>query len=134
MNPLRTILNSAFAKCFWILLALHILNISIDAPDRHADYYAEDLSYNDIESIVEFILESVLGIDNAIAEYDEADESGAIKINKNIDFFFESGISLLVVRQPLVSVFHEDCFYSPVFLVAGAINELFQPPELLRIA
>lgn len=66
--------TSSLGRFFAILLALHVLNFSIDSQDAHPDFVPEDLHYNDIESIAEFVVEVVLGIDNAIFEYDEADD------------------------------------------------------------
>lgn len=60
-------------KVLWFVMALHILNCSVDMPDTKSDNISENSSCNDMESIVEIILEQVLGIDNAIAEFDEQD-------------------------------------------------------------
>lgn len=57
-----------------LLLAIYILNFSIDSRDANPDAIAEDLSFNDIESFYEFVLEDVFGIENAVDEYDERDE------------------------------------------------------------
>jgi hypothetical protein len=67
--------------CF--LLALHIFNFSIDPRDPHPDNIPEDLSFNDIESITEFLTEVVFGWANVFEEHDEHDsnEGGAL------DFF-----------------------------------------------
>lgn len=51
-------------------MALHFINISIDAPDVAQ---VENLNYNEQESIVEFVLEKVLHIENAVPEYDDDD-------------------------------------------------------------
>jgi len=69
-----TLFASAFVRFFALLFALHLLNFSIDSRDSHPDFVPEDFLYNDVESIVEFVAEIVLGIDDAIFEYDEADE------------------------------------------------------------
>jgi hypothetical protein len=55
------------------LLALHIFNFSIDSKDAHPDHHGEDLSHNDIESIVEFIAEVIFNMPDAFAEHDEKD-------------------------------------------------------------
>jgi len=60
-------------RLFWFIMALHILNISVDAPDVKPDYIPEDLSYNDMESIVEIVLEQVLDIEDAIPEQEDDD-------------------------------------------------------------
>ena len=54
-------------------MALYLLNISVDAQDPESNTIPEDLLINDQESIVELILEEVLGFQNAIPEYDDPD-------------------------------------------------------------
>jgi len=84
------------------VLALHILNISVDTLDDHPDNIREDLSINDMESIVETVLEQVLEIDNAIPEHDESDnDNGKINLKKGID---------LVVPIFLVELADNSCF------------------------
>lgn len=65
--------HNALTRYLWIVMAVFIFNFSIDAPDAYGDEVAEDLSFNDIESISELILEDVLGIYNAFPEHDEND-------------------------------------------------------------
>lgn len=43
-------------------------------PDAHSDYIAEDLTFNDQESVIELVVEKVLGYENAIEEHDEPDD------------------------------------------------------------
>lgn len=54
-------------------MGLYLLNISVDSADPYPDYVPEDLSINDQESIVEIVLEKILGYDNAIEENDDND-------------------------------------------------------------
>lgn len=70
---LRILRNSLCSKILWGVLGLYLLNISVDAPDPNPEFIAEDLSLNDQESIVEIIVEKILGFENAIAEYDDHD-------------------------------------------------------------
>jgi hypothetical protein len=81
-------------RLLWLVLALHIFNCSVDTPDLQPDSVPEDLSYNDMESVVEIVLEQVLDINNAIAEHDENDTdegSGGLTIKKGVDFsYYES--------------------------------------------
>ena len=67
-------------------MALHIFNISVDTPDAQPESVPEDLSINDMESVVEIVLEKGLGIDNAIAEHDEPDESDAQNFEMSKEF------------------------------------------------
>jgi hypothetical protein len=66
-----------------VLLAVHIVNVSIDTPDGQPYYMPEDLSINDQESVVELVLEKGLGMENAVAEHDEpGDESQDLELIK----------------------------------------------------
>ncbi len=68
-------------------MGLYLLNISVDTADLSPNYLPEDLSFNDQESIIEIILEKVLGFEDAIKEYDDPDrEDHNTKKNMKIDF------------------------------------------------
>ena len=54
-------------------MGLYLLNISVDTADPNPEHIPEDLSFNDQESIVEIIVEKVLGFEDAIKEYDDHD-------------------------------------------------------------
>lgn len=74
-----------------LVLALHILNFSVDTPDFQPEQVPEDLTYNDMESIMEVVLEQVLEINNAIAEHEENDTdegNGGFSVKKSIDFSY----------------------------------------------
>ena len=49
----------------------------------------EDLSFNDQESLIELIVEKVLGYEDAIPEYDDSDpnQDTTIKSNVGVDHF-----------------------------------------------
>lgn len=76
-------------RIFCIVLALHLLNFSIDSKDPHPEAVPEDLSFNDIESVTEFFAETVLGWKNAFAEHDEKDseDGGSFDVLK---FYFSN--------------------------------------------
>jgi len=75
-------------------MGLYLLNISVDTADFNPEYIPEDLSINDQESIIEIIVESVLGYENAIKEYDDHDtEDNNKKENVKIDLLvYQAGI------------------------------------------
>lgn len=78
--------NSIFTKILWGLIGLYLLNISVDAEDLNPEHIPENLSFNDQESIVEIIVEKVLGFEDAIREYDDHDtEDHNKKKNAKID-------------------------------------------------
>lgn len=67
-------------------MSLYLLNISVDTADPNPEYIPEDLSFNDQESIVEIIVEKILGFEDAIKEYDDHDtEDYNKKKNVTID-------------------------------------------------
>jgi hypothetical protein len=66
-----------------------MLNISVDADDPKANYIPEDLSFNEQESVIEILVEKVLGFENAIQEFDDHDtEDHRNHNNITIDLFF----------------------------------------------
>jgi hypothetical protein len=68
-----------------------MLNISVDAPDGHSDAIPENLSINEMESVVEIVLEKCLDIVDAIPEKDENDDNDANSIGKySLQFFYNS--------------------------------------------
>jgi len=77
-------------KILWLAMALLIFNCSVDTPDPQSENVPEDLSYNDMESVVEIVLEEVLDIENAIAEHDDTDtgEGSGFEIKKGVDFSY----------------------------------------------
>lgn len=70
---LSKIRNSVYLRVLWGLMAAYLLNISVDSADPKPSHIKEDLSFNDQESIIEIVLEQLLGYENAIAEYDDHD-------------------------------------------------------------
>lgn len=64
-------------------MGLYLLNISVDTADPNPDHIPEDLSFNDQESIIEIVLEKILGYEDAIKEYDDHDNEEHNK-QKNI--------------------------------------------------
>lgn len=78
--------NSIFLKVLWGLLALYFFNVSVDPADLKPEHIPEDLSINDQESIIEIIIEQVLGYEDAIKEYDDLDPKDYnIKSNLKLD-------------------------------------------------
>ena len=83
---LSQIRNSVFSKILWGLMGLYLLNISVDTADPNPEHIPENLSINDQESIVEIVVEKILGYENAIEEYDDHDtEDHNKKSNVKID-------------------------------------------------
>jgi len=98
---LRRIRTLRFFSWFWLLMALYLFNISADAPDASSAGVHENLAYNDVETVVEWALEDMLGIENAIPEHDDPDredgESSSAKYAAQPNGLPESPISWLKI-------------------------------------
>lgn len=73
-------------------MGLFLLNISVDSVDPYPDYIPEDLSFNDQESIIEIVVEKILGFENAFEEYDDPDgedhnKKNNVKVNLLVHFY-----------------------------------------------
>ena len=127
MNTLRQ--NKIF-NLLWIVMALHILNFSIDAPDVIDRNIAEDLSYNEIESFTELITENILGIENAFSESDEKgdEETEFFKKYSEITFYFISSKdktvndSLKSIKNSSISNLYSTPYCSTIYI------SIFSPP------
>ncbi len=78
-------------RLFCWLMALHIINISVDVPEHYSPRRLHgankaDLSVNKIESIGELVLEDWLGIFDACPEQDESDKDSDV-LNIEHDYF-----------------------------------------------
>src|SRR5690606_17957684 len=79
--------HSIAIRFLWGFMGLYFLNMSVDTVDAYPNNIPEDLSFNDQESIVEIVVEQVLGYENAIEEHDDPDtENHTKKSNFKIDF------------------------------------------------
>ena len=103
MNTLSHLRESKAVRWMVLLMAGVIFNLSIDPPDREANGVAEDLSQNDIESIVELVAEQWLGIEDFLPEHDESDETGFAK--KTTDYrCTRAGVAFMVPDRPAEAV------------------------------
>jgi hypothetical protein len=80
----KFIRNSTFGTYLWFFMAVYFLNCSVDAPDIQILSQQENLKFNDQESIIELLVEKVLGFENAIIEQNDVDESQQNTIRKII--------------------------------------------------
>jgi len=101
MNRIR---NSVFTKILWGLMGLYLLNISVDTADPQPEYIPEDLSFNDQESIVEILVEKILGYENAIEEYDDHDtedhnKKNTVKIDLSVYLSIDQKSSHLQLKE-----------------------------------
>ena len=117
------------SRFFCGLVAAIILNLSVDAPDLYDNSVPENLTYNDVESVIEWMLEDVCQIENAIAEHDDDDQNSPLKLDKQIQFFYETYTATAVSFTSEPSFESQRNFGDPTFHPQSATDELIQPPE-----
>jgi len=113
-------------------MALHILNFSIDPPDALDEGQAEDLSYNEIESVTEWFAEDVLNIKNAFKERDEHDQNNSSLIKKAFEFQYcqiEIFASETSLNCTSVDKNNAGPFYAQPFYPVNHIPVFSPPPE-----
>ncbi|WP_375324517.1 hypothetical protein [Flagellimonas sp. GZD32] len=126
----EAIRNHTLTKLFWALLGLYLLNSSVDTPDAYPDYIPEDLSYNDQESILEFVVEKMLGYEEAFEEHDEPDsEEHNKKNNGKINFFVDAHDESNSPNFNLLSK-RKSFDYASAFLANGFLNIDTPPPKV----
>lgn len=118
--------NHIAHRMFSIVLTLHILNLSVDAVDMFPYSVREDVSFNEIESIAEFVLEDILHIQNALPEHDEEDETAEL-MNTSVEFNVVPHQMLFIDITPQSSLFH----FPPAttIVVQPALDILSPPPK-----
>lgn len=119
-----------------LLMALHVLNVSIDAPDlyttpRFPGERHEDLSINEIESVCELLLENCFGIENAIPEHEESDDESDVT-NVGEDYFFQQLFVFVVLPPNFSYLIRPTLPFRPV-PVSTHIPEITSPPPQLVV-
>lgn len=86
---LSRIRNSFGTTVFSLILGVYLFNISIDVTDSSRYGITLNREFNEQESIVELIVEKVLGYENAISEGDDTeseDQENTAKSNLKIEY------------------------------------------------
>lgn len=85
---LQFIRNIKGLRFFCAFIALYLLNCSVDSQDLTPSNVRENLTINDQESIIELVVEKVLGFEHAIPENEDTDEDNASHFKKTISITF----------------------------------------------
>lgn len=112
-------------------MALVLFNMSIDAPDNTPPGAKEDLSINDQESLVELVLETFLGFENAIDEHEDDDQNESNKKTaKRIDLNTQN---ILALSQPQKLLGFNQLIFHPYKSILSNRFSFIEtpPPELM---
>jgi hypothetical protein len=122
MQALR---NKFFVTAITMTVMLQIINISIDPADPHPG--SEDLTINDIESCVEFVLEIVLDKSDAVKESDEQDDQTS---HSSASIVLFSSETVVYVNDQLSSTYSSLSFnYSTSFFSSITLQITSPPPK-----
>ena len=111
-------------------MGLYFFNISIDTADPNPEHIPEDLSINDQESIIEIVVEKILGYEDAIKEYDDHDpEDHNTKTNIKIDLI-NSFLNDINIKQLFVEMKKQKFSDFNAYLIGGFYKFFTPPPEI----
>ena len=77
-------------RCLFGLIALLLLNTSIDLPTTSLAEGSFEMEYNKQESIVELVVEKVFDVEHAFTEHDDGDEDETTKKSTSVTELFLS--------------------------------------------
>lgn len=110
-------------------MGLYLLNTSVDSADPDPENIPEDLSINDQESIVEIVVEKILGFENAIEEYDDHDPKDHNKeTNVKIAVFAQHSVVSGFKQSIIETTIQKFPDYNP-YLTTGFQNLDTPPPK-----
>jgi uncharacterized membrane-anchored protein YitT (DUF2179 family) len=74
--------KSKYVRYFWTVIGIYVLNISVDVTDNFYNDHKQRVALNNQESIIEIIVEKVLGYENAITEKDSPETEKGFTLKK----------------------------------------------------
>lgn len=111
-------------------MGVFLLNISVDVADPNPEYIPEDLTINDQESIVEILVEQVLGYDDFFKEYDDHDtEKQNKKTNLKIEFIAQRVVDP-PIKQATIKTKKTSFPDYDAYLTNGFLNLDIPPPKV----
>ena len=120
---IQSIRSNTFILVFWVLMAGYLLNISVDIADDTPQGVSENLLINEQESLIELVLEQVLGCENAIPEHDGPGAD---------DQHEKNGSKSLIFPMPVIAI---ELVFFKLFLRTSylIIDQLVHPKEFVEL-
>ncbi|WP_162927041.1 hypothetical protein [Flavobacterium psychrotrophum] len=120
-------------RVLWMLMALHILNFSIDNPHTLFEHNVVDSDFDEIDSIAELVLEDVMHIEDAIPENHSKTPINNKFSGKKMIWVFEE-YQKLIPQKPLPEVNFklvlEATFYKTPSYTSPKLALFSPPPEV----
>jgi len=121
---MRYIKNHIGNRVLCLLMALHILNFSIDNPHTLFEHNKVQANFNEIDSVVELVLEDVLNIENAIPEHHSKSPINHKFNAKKVVWLYEQNI------QPHFFKEITQVNFKPVAVNTAYSHEIYNSPLL----
>ncbi|WP_373017898.1 hypothetical protein [Muriicola sp.] len=119
--------HSVFTRFLAGIMGLYLLNLSVDTIEQVPSFSPQDLTVNDQESIVELVVEKVLGYEDAIKETDDRDrEEHNEKNNTKVDFLVWEATHRKA--DPFTSPSTKNRFLHPNTLLTAGFKAIDTPP------
>lgn len=118
-------------RILWLLMAVHILNFSIDNPHTFRESDTVDEDFEEIDSMVELVLEDVIHIENAIPEH-HTKTPITNKFNlKKISWTFQQQEEIVFepYTNPNFQIILPDTFYQDSLYYSPYLALFSPPPE-----
>lgn len=118
-------------RVLWMLMALHILNFSIDNPHTLFEHNKVDADFDEVDSIAELVLEDVMHIENAIPEHHTKSPANTKFSGKKMIWVFEE-YKKLIPQKPAETNFQvvlEATFYKSLSYTSPKLALFSPPPE-----
>lgn len=122
---IKWIRDTVFIKVLWGFMSIYLFNISVDAPE--AENFIQESFFNEQESIVEIVVEQVLGYEEAIDEHDEnkcEDQNQKKNSKLDIDIQYFSNSIFETNFSPKKTANYNDFSEK----ISGGFYQLFTPP------
>lgn len=119
-------------RVLWLLMALHILNFSIDNPHTLFDGATVDEDFEEVDSVIELVLEDVMQIDNAIPEHHTKSNPHNRVNAKKMVWTFQSAQPYKITAPTVVNykVVHPETFYKDPLYHSPRLALFSPPPEV----
>ncbi|MDX1651613.1 MAG: hypothetical protein R3277_03915 [Brumimicrobium sp.] len=126
---IRAIRENNFFNLLCGIFALFLLNLSAETIDKNPSHLPEDLTVNDQESIVEIILEKILGYENAISEHEDNDTG---QRGKKSSFKPDLASIFIPVAEPVQILSADQSFFpDPDLKLSLGFLRITVPPPIL---
>jgi len=109
-------------------MGLYMLNISVDVPNYVLNHSQPITAFNLQESIIEIVVEKVLGFDNAIPETQDSDSDSKSRIKPSFKIDVYLSLFALSFSNFKETVKNNNYNHYRIPLIAELFSEVTSPP------